>query len=71
MTEPRPTRPALILAALAAEPGRPFRCFELARIIGDRVQPTANELARLARRGVVNRTGAESKRIPTYYQHKP
>lgn len=70
MTLPKTRRGSLsskILAFLAAHPDQQFRCFEIAAGIRRRVQPTANECARLARAGRVTRVNSEDRRIPTFY----
>lgn len=67
----RPARPSLILNYLAEYPEREFRCHEIAAAIGHGVQPTANECARLARRGSVVRRGSEDPTVPTFYKARP
>lgn len=63
----------LILAYLAENPGE-HRCHEVAREIGRDTQPTANECARLYRRGVVERVRRAARTTGaltiTFYAHK-
>lgn len=59
-----------ILKFLAADPDAQFRCYQIAVGIKRPTQPTANECARLARAGRVERIGSEDRRVPTYYRAK-
>lgn len=68
------SRATRILDYLKANRRKRFRAYEIAEALGERTQPTANECARLSRRGLIARTRKPRPNdgAPiTQYQHQP